>query len=363
MDNKTSARVVRLGIAGLIFLNMVAIALESVDRIAATYAYWLDAFFVFSIAAFTIEYVARIWSCPEHPTGRYKKPFLGRMRYSLTPLPLLDLAAILSLFPGIDLRLLRIFRLLWLLKLLRYLPAIATITDVFYRQRKTLLATIIVMIVTLFIASTLMYLAERQVQPEAFASIPQAMWWGMTTLTTVGYGDVVPISAAGRVIGMIIMLLGIAMFALPTAILATAFIDESKRSDFLVTWHLVASVPFFSELKAEEIAKVSEILKPRTAMPNEVLFQRDEPAESMYFIVSGQVEAELITQPVLLGRGEFFGEVGILRNQQRTATVIARTYTELLELKAPDFHQLLEANPVLKQKVESVVRERLNKAH
>jgi len=359
-------KMVRVGLVALILLNVVSVAMESVDWIAERYEIWFDGFLIFSMVIFATEYTVRIWSCSAHPTGRYRQPFLGRLRYAFTPLALLDLAAILplifSLFPGVDLRMLRIFRMLWLLKVLRYLPAIATITQVFHRQRKTLLAALVVMVTTLFIASTLMYLAERDVQPDAFASIPQAMWWGMTTLTTVGYGDVVPTSVTGRVMGMIIMFLGIAMFALPTAILATAFIEESKRADFLVTWNLVAGVPFFSKLMAEEIAKVAEILKPRTAMPNEVLFQRDEPTSSMYFILSGQVEVELIKRPVLLGRGEFFGEVGLLQNQHRSATVIARTYMELLELAAADFHHLLGTNAILKQKIEAVVKERIARA-
>ena len=157
---------------------------------------------------------------------------------------------------------------------------------------------------------------------------------------------------------MIIMLLGIGMFALPTAILAAAFIEESKRKDFLVTWRLVAGVPLFSELKAEEIAKIAQVLKPQTAMPNQVIFQRDEPADSMYFILSGQVKAELVTTPKILEGGEFFGEIGLLDNQRRTATVIARTYVELRELESDDLQRLLQSDPDIKRRMESVARSR-----
>jgi voltage-gated potassium channel len=356
------ARIIRVGLVVLVILNMLAVALESIDSLRDRYAILFNGLLIFSIVVFTIEYVARIWSCTADPSGRYRRPLVGRLRYAGKPLTLLDLAAILpfflALFPGVDLRLLRIFRLLWLLKVMRYLPAIATISHVFLSQRRTLLATFVVMLTTLFIGSTLMYVAERDVQPNAFGNIPQAMWWGVTTLTTVGYGDVVPTSPIGRVTGMVIMLLGIGMFALPTAILAAAFIEESNRKDFLVTWNLVAGVPLFSELKAEEIAKVAQVLKPHTAMSNQVIFQRDEPADSMYFILSGQVEAELVTTPKILERGEFFGEIGLLDNQRRSATVIARTYVELLELESDDLQRLLKSDPDIKRKVESVAQSR-----
>lgn len=366
-QGSVGARMVSLSLVILIFANIVAFALETIDEVNTRAASVFFGLFWVSVFIFSVEYVFRIWSITEHPSGKYRQPFWGRLKYAISPLAILDLAVILpfylSLFGGIDLRLLRIFRLLWLLKLIRYLPAIATIGLVFRRQSRTLVAALVIMVSTLFIASTLMYFAEREIQPEVFASIPQAMWWGVTTLTTVGYGDVVPLSASGRVMGMVIMLLGIAMFALPTAILASAFIEESKRKDFIVTWNLVASVPLFSKLDAAEIAEITQILKPRTAVPNEVLFQRDEKADGMYFIISGQVEAELIPKPKRLGRGEFFGEVGLLQDQRRTATVIARTYSELLELEAAAFYTLLESNPSIKKRVVAVAEKRLARSN
>jgi voltage-gated potassium channel len=360
------ARVVSIGLIVLIGLNMLAVTLQSVGVLYERYGWFLDAFLVFSVAVFATEYILRLWTCTEHPSGRYRNPVVGRLKYAATPLALFDLVAILPfllpVFPGVDLRLLRIFRLLWLLKVARYLPALTTISHVFQRQRRTLLAALFIMVVTLFVASTLMYLVERDVQPQVFGSIPKSMWWGMTTLTTVGYGDVVPHSSIGRALGMIFMLLGIAIFALPTAILATAFMEEAKRSDFVVTWNLVAAVPLFSELKADEIARIAQLLTPRTAMPNEVIFQRDEPADSMYFVVSGQLEVELVAGPFQLGRGDFFGEIGLLRGRRRSATIIARTYVELLELGANDFEKLLDTNEELKRKIEAIAAKRLEKA-
>ncbi len=360
------SRVVNFALLVLIITNVFAYALETVESFYSRFHMVFDGILAFSVGVFSIEYLLRIWSVTTHPSGRYRHPIKGRLRYTVSPLALLDLASVLPFYlffiTGLDLRLLRIFRLLWLLKVIRYLPAVATIGSVFRRQQRTLLAALVLMAITLFIASTLMYFAERDTQPESFGSIPTAMWWGMTTLTTVGYGDVVPKSTAGHVLGMVIMLLGIAMFALPTAILASAFIEELKRKDFLVTWHLVAGVPLFSKLDASEIAEIAQTLKPRTVMPNEVVFQRDEKADRMYFIVSGQVEAELVSKTNRLGRGDFFGEIGLLHEQRRTATVIARTYTELLELESADFKKLLESNPYIEKRIVSAAERRITRS-
>jgi voltage-gated potassium channel len=237
----------------------------------------------------------------------------------------------------------------------------ATLVHVLKRERRTLAAALVLMLVMLFFAASLMYFAEHEIQPEAFASIPHALWWGVATLTTVGYGDVVPQSVIGRMLGMIIMLLGIAMFALPAGILASAFTEEARRRNFIVTWNMVAQVPFFSRLSAKEIAKVGELLHLRIVMPNEIVFQRDEEAEGMYFIVSGEVEVEVLPEPIRLRKGDFFGEMGILYDRKRSVTVMALTYAELLELDAKDFRRAFDSNPKLKQRITEEAERRMAK--
>jgi len=177
------------------------------------------------------------------------------------------------------------------------------------------------------------------------------MWWGMATLTTVGYGDLVPQTTMGKVLGIIIMMLGIGTFALPAGILASAFSEESKRKNFLVSWDLVAKVPFFSHLNAQDIAEIASLLRPRTANANEVIFKKDDEADSIFFIVSGEVEVQLEPTPIHEGRGDFFGEVALLYHQKRTASVVALTHLELLELDAKDFHRAFEARPALRQRI------------
>lgn len=349
----------------LISLNVVALILETVEPLGSRYAGLFDALLVFSVAVFSIEYVLRVATCTHHRSGRYAQPLAGRLRYVVSPLALLDLLAILpfylSVFVSIDLRFLRMFRLLWILKVMRYLPAVETLMIVLRRERGTLSAMLVLLLVMVFAASSLMYFLERGVQPDNFGSVPHALWWGISTLTTVGYGDVVPESALGKVLGGLIMLAGIGMFAMPAGILAAAFADEAKRKNFIVTWNLVAHVPFFSHLGAREIARIAELLHPRTYIPNEVIFHRDEAADGMYFIVSGKVEVETPLEPVRLGKGDYFGEVALLYTGKRTATLMAVSYVELLKLDARDFHRLLNANPVLKEGITAEAERRLSR--
>jgi len=347
----------------LIGVNVLAFVLETVESLALRYGPWFDAVLHFSIAVFTLEFVLRVWTVPLHPAGLYAHPMRGRLRYLLSPMMLVDLAAILPYYLGViagmDLRFLRLIRLLWILKITRYLPAMNTLGRVLRRERRTLAAVMVVMLIILFIASSLVYLLEHQRQPEGFASILHAMWWGMATLTTVGYGDVVPVSPMGRVLGVMIMLLGIGTFALPAGILASAFAEERKRRDFMVTWNLVAQVPSFASLNAREIADIAALLHPREVLTKEVVFQKGEEADGMYFIVSGELEAELQPEPVRMRGGEYFGEVALIYRRPRTATVVALSRAELLELDAKDLHRLLEAKPLLRAQIMEQAERRL----
>ncbi len=355
VDRPYSLGILNWGLLVLILLNVLAVILESIESIRVQFGAFFQGLLLVSMLVFTVEYVLRVWTCPLHPSGLYKKPIRGRVRYILSPLPIIDLAAILPFWlgtiVGLDLRFLRLFRLLWILKIARFLPAVATLRNVLKRERRTLVAVFSLMLIILFIASSLVYLFEHDRQPEAFASIPHAMWWGMATLTTVGYGDLVPQTMMGKILGIIIMMLGIGTFALPAGILASAFSEESKRKNFMLSWDLVAKVPFFSHLNAQEIAEIASLLRPRTASANEVIFKKDDEADSIFFIVSGEVEVQIEPEPIHEGRGDFFGEVALLYHRKRTASVVAMTHLELLELDAKDFHRAFDARPGLRQRI------------
>ncbi len=214
---------------------MVAVILESVATIQAAYGTALRWFEIVSVLVFTAEYLLRMWSVTAD--SRYAHPLSGRLRFAFKPLPLIDLLAILPyylLLVGIDLRViraLRIMRLLRIAKLGRYYAALRVIHRVIRNQKEELVLTMSVLLILLVISSALMFHAETAAQPENFPDIPTTMWWSIVTLTTVGYGDVYPVTAIGRVLAAIIAVFGIGMVALPAGIIGSGFVEEIQRKE------------------------------------------------------------------------------------------------------------------------------------
>lgn len=222
-------------IISLIVLNTVALVLETVEPIWARYAGFFVAFEIASVLIFTVEYVLRVWSAVSSP--RFAGSVRGRLRFMRTPMAVIDLLAILPFYlplTGLDLRFLRafrLFRLFRLAKLGRYSAALQTFGRVIRTKKEELVVTLSVLVLLLLVASSLIYFVETEAQPEAFSSIPATMWWGIATLTTVGYGDIYPITALGRTLAAVIAVLGIGMVALPTGILGSAFVEELQRDE------------------------------------------------------------------------------------------------------------------------------------
>jgi voltage-gated potassium channel len=217
-------------IISLIVLNILAVILHSYKTLAGQYSHYFDLFELFSVIIFSIEYVLRLWSCTakEGFSGSFK----GRFRYTLRPLILIDLLAILPFYIPflipIDLRFLRafrLFRLIRILKLARYADSLNAFSYVFRKKKEQIGIALLAIFILLIIASSMMYYFENEAQPEAFSSIPAAMWWGVATLTTVGYGDIYPVTALGKILGAIIAMLGIGLFALPAGILGSGFFE------------------------------------------------------------------------------------------------------------------------------------------
>ncbi|NRA51391.1 MAG: ion transporter [Phaeodactylibacter sp.] len=219
----------------LILLNALALILETVEPVYQQHQEFFYYFELISVIIFSIEYVLRVWSANESP--KYSKPFSGNIRYALTPLALIDLLAVLPFYLpllGFDFRIartLRLFRLLRLFKISRYTKALHHISKVFQDKKEELGISLTFTTLLLLLASTLMYFAEHEAQPEVFSSIPETMWWGIATLTTVGYGDVYPVTALGKLLGGIIPVIGIGLFALPTGILASGFSEKLSKED------------------------------------------------------------------------------------------------------------------------------------
>ena len=312
---------------------------------------------------FTLEYATRLWICTEHHEVEESSAIRTRLRFAMSHYALIDLMAILTFYLGalvtVDLRFLSIFRLVRLLKLARYSPALSGLGRVVYDERRALLGDLIIMSGLVLFASSIIYLIERELQPDAFGSIPQAMWWAIATLTTVGYGDVTPITPVGRLFGALIMVFGLAMFALPVGILASGFATEIHRRDFVIRWGMLTRVPLFSKLDAESISRIANLLRAREVPPNIVLTHAGDRSDSMYFILSGEVEVEMPTGTTTLSEGDFFGEIGLLRDAVRSATVITKSSCRLMLLEVSDFHRLLQQSPELRRALEEGAMQRL----
>jgi voltage-gated potassium channel len=185
------------------------------------------------------------------------------------------------------------------------------------------------------------------------------MWWAIVTVATVGYGDVYPMTPAGKMFGSVGMILGIAVFAVPAGILATGFATEIRKRDFVVTWQTVARVPLFAGLDASRIAEIAHLLKSQVVPAHYVVVRRGDPAEAMFFIMAGEVLVEIEPTPIRLGKGQFFGEIALLRDTVRTATITTLTECQLLALDVADFRRLVAAHPTLRAAITRVADERL----
>ena len=224
-------RAVNIGLLALIVLNVVAVILETVRSVRARYDVLFDVIEAFSIGVFTLEYLLRLWSCTVNP--EFRKPVSGRIRFMLSPLALIDLAAIIPAYlPGdvfLDLRyarVVRLIRMLRLLKISRYSKTVRLFGNVVRAKKADLGLITLLLLLILVIASSSMYFIEHPMQPESFSSIPASMWWAIETLTTVGYGDMVPKTPPGKFLGSLIALIGIGFFALPAGVLSAAFAEE-----------------------------------------------------------------------------------------------------------------------------------------
>jgi voltage-gated potassium channel len=256
-----------------------------------------------------------------------------------------------------DLRILRLFRLFDIFSQSRFLLPTSTLIKTIIKQRHALLGSQIMVISILLVVSTFIYFLESSVQPDVFGSIPSTMWWGIATLTTVGYGDVVPMTDLGKLLASFTMLVGIGMFALPAAILASAYYEEIQKKNFLVSFEAIASVPLFQELPIGAVGKINEKLQVVLISEHETIFSKGEEADSMFIIEYGKVKVE-IDQPVYLVAGDYFGEMGLLGNAPRNATISAADDTKLLELTKLDLEELSEDYPGLFKELELSVSNR-----
>lgn len=351
-------------IVALILVNLTAVVLETVPDLAAVYGRLFIGVEIATVAIFAVEYGLRLWVADLHPPFRRLGAVGARLRFMVQPSSIIDLLAILPSAASMvldvwDANVFVVFRLLRFLKLARYSPGLASLINAVASERRALTASAVVMAGLIVSAAALMHWIEGKVQPDRFGSIPAAMYWAVTTLSTVGYGDVVPVTPAGKALAGIVMLFGFCMFALPVGIIATAFAREIHQRDFVVTWGMVARVPLFAELNAAEIAEVTKLLRAQSVEAGTVVTYAGDPASCMYFIASGTIEIDLPHEKVKLADGAFFGEVAVLRKATRSADVVALTACRLMLLDADDLHHLMMRKPAIAAHIRKLARERV----
>lgn len=353
-------------LVALILVNLAAVVLESMPAIGARYEKTFDVIEYFSLVVFTVEYGFRVWSAVEHGPHRDMPSLRARLKYVFSAPGLVDLIAVLPFWLTLllppDFRFLLVFRMVRFFKIARYSPAMRSLLDVLYRERRALFGCVVMAGGATLVLAALMHLAEGHVQPDKLGTIPDGMWWAIVTIGTIGYGDVVPVTGLGKMVATLGIFTGVILIALPVGIIATGFSEQVHRRDFVVTWSMIARVPLFAELDASEIADVMELLRARVAEPGEVIVREGEAAHSMYFIAEGHVDVALKKgELVRLGQGQFFGEVAVLRRAPRSATATAVGRTSLLVLDADDLHALMKRDKRIAERVKDVVEKRVGR--
>jgi len=357
-------RIFDVFMVAVILANVAASVVGTVNSVQAKYGAELTWFDHICVAIFIVEYVARLWTAPEHPALRELSALRARLAHARSPMMLLDLAAIAPFFieiiAGADLSVVRILRIVRFYRLARYSPVLDTIVGVIAAEWRALAGSFLLFAGLLLISGVAMYVAEADAQPDRLGDVPSAMWWAVVTLSTVGYGDVVPVTTAGKMVAGFTIIFGILFFALPVGIIATSFQEQIRRRDFVVSFAMVARVPLFARLDAAALARLVGLLTARRVGTGEIIISKGDEAEAMYFIASGQVEVETPSGPIRLGDGDFFGEVAMISDDsRRTATVVAARTCELLSLSVRDFRRLVQSNAEIGEAVHEVARQRL----
>jgi voltage-gated potassium channel len=336
-------------------IGLTAMTAFTVPETRNSVGMWLNACLWGCLAYFALESAARFL----RPSGA------GTPRHHLFSLSgFVDLVAILpvpiALMCGLAPPTAWLLASLWVLKLAQNSPGFAQLGRVFVLEARPLASVLVLFLIVLFLASAAMHVVEGQAQPAAFGTMPAALWWAVVTLTTTGYGDEVPHTYLGHLLGSAVMICGIATFGLWTGILATGFAAESRRRNFIQTWDLVSKVPFFQALDPAAITEITHMLRRVEVPERTAVIRRGRAGDCMYFIAAGEVEVDVQPSPVRLGVGAFFGEVALLGDSIRTANVSTTKPSTLLILDLADFRTLMAHHTELARVIEAEGKRRLS---
>lgn len=347
-DSRAS-RIFDGAIVALILLNIAAFVAETVPSLSDAYDPFFNFFEILSVAIFSLEYGLRLRTAVEVPFLKRLPPWKARLKLALRPALLIDLAAILPFFLGtllnVDLRVLRALRLLRFFKLSRYSPALHTLLRVIANEQRALIGAGLLLMTVVLFASTGIYYIEGAAQPDKFGSVPDSAWWAIATLTTVGYGDVAPVTPLGRLFGSVVMVTGLCILALPVAIISAGFAQELGRRDFVVTWSLMSRIPLLAELDAGAVEKVMPLLHAHNLPPNVEVLGEGTAGQAMFFIASGQVVLRTPEGERVYSKGDFFGVVAMLEQEFSQGSFVTRSKCRLLKLHSEDFHRLEVVSP------------------
>jgi voltage-gated potassium channel len=337
--------VVAVGLFGLLVLT--------VDPVYEAAHHWIEALLWACLAWFAFEWLSRLTRAVRARRGRAYAFSTGGLVDAAAPL-----APLVAMACGAEVRSAWLLGVFWLLKLVPGIPGLRRLRRVMVLESGSLLSVLVLFVMVLLFGSVALHVLERNAQPALFGSLPSTLWWAVVTLTTVGYGDVVPVTPLGRVVAALVMICGLGVFGLWTGILATGFAAETRRDNFLKTWELVSQVPFFACLGPAAIADVTHMLRTMDLPPRTTIVRKGQAGDCMYFIASGEVEVELPGKTVRLGEGAFFGEMALLGNRQRSADISTTQLSKLLVLDLVDFHVLMARHPDLAETIDGEARRR-----
>jgi voltage-gated potassium channel len=321
--------------------------LLTVDPAYEAAHHWVEAVLWVCLAFFVFEWVVRL-----------RHRFLAHRgwSYALSGHGLVDaagaLAVPLAMMLGVNPKTAWLLSVLWMLKVVPGIPGLRRLRRVLVVESGSILSVLVLFLMVLFLASVAEYFLERELQPNAFGSVPAALWWAVATLTTTGYGDVVPVTPLGRMVAAVVMICGLGVFGLWTGILATGFAAETRRDNFLKTWESVSKVPFFAALGPAAIADVTHMLRTMDLPPRTMIIRKGQAGDCMYFIADGEVEVDLPGKKVVLGEGAFFGEMALLGNNLRSANITTTRVSRLLVLDLVDFRLLMARHPDLAETID-----------
>jgi voltage-gated potassium channel len=336
-----------------VLAGVVMMVLLTVDPAYEAAHHWVDAVLWACLAFFMFEWVVRL----RHAFQAHRL-----WTYALSGRGLLDAVCAagvpLALILGASPKTAWLLGIFWMFKVVPGFPGLRQLRRVLVLESGPLLSVLVIFLMVLFLASVAVYFLERDAQPVAFGSVPAALWWAVATLTTTGYGDVVPVTPLGRLIAALVMICGLGVFGLWTGILATGFAAETRRDNFLKTWESVSKVPFFAALGPAAIADVTHMLRTMDLPARTMIIKKGQAGDCMYFIAAGEVEVDLPGKKVRLGEGAFFGEMALLGNNLRSANIITTRVSKLLVLDLVDFRLLMARHPDLAETIDVEARRR-----